>query len=140
MQSFFSISGDAVNSLQHLLESNTSALTLTIASRRFSCTLCLASVLTDETRENILSTKALLTGVTGQVRAKVADRGYRASKGKGGELFKCRMLKYTNRKLFSVYRESIFLKWSFFFSVNKRHLSVLFFSFADVISCMVYKG
>jgi len=58
--------------LQHLLESNSSALTLTNASRRFSCILFLAFVLTD-TRENILSTTALLTGVTRQVRAKVVN-------------------------------------------------------------------
>jgi len=49
------------------------------------------------------------------------------------------MLKYTNPKLFSVYRGSIFLQWSFFFPVHERHLSVLFFNFADVVSCMVYK-
>jgi len=50
------------------------------------------------------------------------------------------MLKYNNPKLFSVYRGSIFLKWSLFFPINKRHLSILFFSFADVVSCIVYKG
>ena len=69
----FSISGDAVKSLQHLLESNISALTLTIASIRFSCILCLAFILTEHTRENILSTTALLTGGIRQVRAKVAS-------------------------------------------------------------------
>jgi hypothetical protein len=59
---FFSISVDAVKSFQHLLESNSSALTLKIASRRFSCLLFLAFVLTEDIRENILSTAALLTG------------------------------------------------------------------------------
>jgi hypothetical protein len=56
----FSISGDAMNSLQHLFESNSSALTLTIG---FSCRLFLAFVLMEDIRENILSTTALLTGV-----------------------------------------------------------------------------
>jgi hypothetical protein len=70
---FFSISGDAMKSLQHLFESSSSALTLTIASRRFSCILFLAFVLMEVTRENILSTTALLTGVIGLVRAKVAS-------------------------------------------------------------------
>jgi hypothetical protein len=68
---FFSIFGDAVMSLQRLLESNSSALTVTIASRRFSCILFLAYVLTERTRENILSTTAFLTGVVRQVKAKV---------------------------------------------------------------------
>jgi len=72
MLSFFSISGDAVKSLQHLLEINSSALTVTIASRRFSCILFLAFVLKD-TRENILSNTALLTEVIRQVRAMVAS-------------------------------------------------------------------
>ena len=62
-----------MKSLQHLLESNSSALTLTIASRRFSCILFLALVLTEDTRENILSNTALPTGVFRQVRAKVAS-------------------------------------------------------------------
>ena len=70
---FFSISGDAGKSLQHLPESSSSALTLTTVSRRFSCILFLAFVLTEDTRENIPSTTALLTGVTGQVRSKVAS-------------------------------------------------------------------
>jgi hypothetical protein len=70
---FFSISGDAMKSLQHLFESNSSALTLTIASRRFSCILFVAFVLTEDTRESMLSTAALLTGVIRQVRAKVAS-------------------------------------------------------------------
>jgi hypothetical protein len=115
-----------MKSLQHLFESNSYALTLAIASKRFSCILFLAFVLMEDKRENILST--------------TADRGYWASKGKGGELFKCLMLKYTNPKLFSVYRESFFLKWSFFFPIDKSHLSVPFFSFADIVSCTVYKG
>jgi hypothetical protein len=68
-----------------MLESNSSAPTLTSPSR-FSF---LAFVLTEDTRENILSTTALLTGVIKQVRAKVASS--------------------FNPKLFSVYREPIFL-------------------------------
>jgi hypothetical protein len=56
-----------------LFKSSSSALTLTIASRRFSCILFLAFILMDDTRENILSTAALLTAVIGQVRAKVAN-------------------------------------------------------------------
>jgi len=69
----------------------------------------------------------LLTGVIRQVRAKVASS------------LKCLILKYKKQKLFSVYRESIVLKWRFFFPIDKRHLSVLFFKFADV-SCMVYEA
>ena len=65
--------GDAVKSLQALLESNCSALTLTIASRIFSCILCLAFLFTEDERENILSTTALLTGFKRQVRAIVAS-------------------------------------------------------------------
>ena len=68
----FSISGDAVKFLQPLLESNCSALTLANASIRFSCILCLAFVLAEDTRENILSTTALLTEFITQVSAKVA--------------------------------------------------------------------
>jgi hypothetical protein len=49
------------------------------------------------------------------------------------------MLQYTNPELFSVYRESIFLKRSFF-PIDKRYLCVLLPNFADVVSCMVYKG
>jgi hypothetical protein len=70
---FFSISGDAMKSLQHLFESNSSALTLTVASRRFSCFLLLAIILMEDTRENILSTTTLLTGVVRQIRAKVVS-------------------------------------------------------------------
>jgi hypothetical protein len=70
---FFSISRDAMKSFQHLLERNISALTLRVASRRFSCILFLVFVLTEDTRENILSTTALLIGVIRQVRAKVAS-------------------------------------------------------------------
>jgi hypothetical protein len=70
---FFSISGDAMKSLKHLFESNSSGLTLTIASRRFSCILFLASVLMEDTRQNILPTTALLTGVIRQVRAMVVS-------------------------------------------------------------------
>jgi len=66
----FSISRDAVRFLQPFIENSCSALTLTIASRRFSCILCLAFVLTEDTRENTLSTTALLTGFNRQVRAK----------------------------------------------------------------------
>jgi len=66
----FSISEDAVKFLQPLLESNCSALTLRIASRRFSCILCLAFVLTEDTRENVFSTTALLKGFIRQLRAK----------------------------------------------------------------------
>jgi hypothetical protein len=69
----FSISGDAVKSLQPLLKSNYFALTLTIESRRFSCILCHAFVLTDDTKENMPSTTALLTGFIRQVRTKVAS-------------------------------------------------------------------
>jgi hypothetical protein len=47
---FFSISGDAVKSLQHLFESNSSALTLTIASRRFSYILFLVFVLMEDNK------------------------------------------------------------------------------------------
>jgi hypothetical protein len=67
---FLSISGDALKSLHHLLESNSSALTFTIALRKFSCILFLAFVLTEDTRENILSTTVLLKGVIRQVREK----------------------------------------------------------------------
>jgi hypothetical protein len=59
--------------LQHLLESNSSALTLKIASKRFSCILFLVFILTEDTRENILSITALLTGVIRHVRTKVAS-------------------------------------------------------------------
>jgi hypothetical protein len=62
-----------VKFLQHLLESSSSALTLTIALRRFSFILFLAFVLAEDTIENILSTTAFLTGVIRQVRAKVAS-------------------------------------------------------------------
>jgi len=59
--------------MQHMLESNSSALTLTIALRRFSCSLFLAFIVTEDTTENILSTTALLTEVIKQVRAKVVS-------------------------------------------------------------------
>jgi hypothetical protein len=62
-----------VKSLQHLLESSSFALTVTIASRRFSFILFLALVLTVDTIENILSITALLTGFIRQVRAKVVS-------------------------------------------------------------------
>jgi len=70
---FFRISGDAVKSLQHLFESNSSALTLKTVSRRFSCILFLVFVLTEDTRKNILSATALLTEAIKQVRTKVAS-------------------------------------------------------------------
>ena len=60
-------------SLQHLFGSNSSALILTVVPRRFSCILFLAFVLTENTRENILSTKALLIGVIRHLRAKMAS-------------------------------------------------------------------
>jgi hypothetical protein len=62
-----------MKSWQHLFGSNSSALTLTVASRRFSCVVFLAFVLLEDTGENILSISALLTGVIRQVRAKVAS-------------------------------------------------------------------
>jgi hypothetical protein len=90
---FWGISGDAMKSLQYLLESNSCASTLTVASRRFSCILFLAFALTEDTRENILLTAALLTGVIRKVRAKVATF----------------ILKYTNPKMFSATGKLFFL-------------------------------
>jgi hypothetical protein len=68
----FGISGDAMKFLQHLLESNSSVLTFTIALRRFSYILFLAFVLTEDTRESTLPNTALLKGLIKEVRAKMA--------------------------------------------------------------------